>query len=148
MTLDSPLLSLLVMAAQAAVLAGAAAAAPGPGQPAHIDMRGLPPRTALTPPPRPIPDWLRSHVRIAHLPPTTPTMAKQFVDAGYNVITANALRKWDIVGPSASLYMPEEVKAADEYQQLAYVTREYRADGVEVVVPTVDMHAMVVFETR
>ena len=64
---------------------------------------------------RPVPEWLRTHFRIGHLPPAGWRMVDEYVKAGYNVITVNALRKWDIVGPSASLYPPQEVKDADAY---------------------------------
>jgi hypothetical protein len=40
---------------------------------------------------------------------------EEYARAGYNVITVNALRKWDIVGPTASLYSAQEVKDADAY---------------------------------
>src|SRR5579872_6534735 len=82
-----------------------------------IDTAGLPPRSVMElVPPRPIPEWLRTNLRIGHLPGTG-RMAEEFAKAGYNVITVNTLQKWDIVGPSASLYRPEEVQAADAYMR-------------------------------
>jgi len=87
-----------------------------PPLPITIDTTGLPPRTVMEAVPRrPVPEWLRTHVRIGHLPPAGWRMVDDYVKAGYNVITVNALRKWDIVGPSAPLYSAEEVKAADAY---------------------------------
>ena len=84
--------------------------------PISIDSSGLPPRT-LAPalPDRPIPAWLRTHWRIGHLPPGLGRMPEAYARAGYEVITINALRKWDIVGPTAPLYKPEEVRQADDY---------------------------------
>lgn len=87
-----------------------------PADISKIDTGGLPPRSVMERmPDRPIPEWLRTHVRIGHLPPAGWRMVDEFAKAGYNVITVNALRKWDIVGPTAHLYPPEEVKQADEY---------------------------------
>ncbi|WP_165226484.1 ThuA domain-containing protein [Aquisphaera insulae] len=81
-----------------------------------IDAAGLPPRSVMAPlPRRPVPAWLRTNLRIGHLPPGLGRMPEAFAAAGYNVITINALRKWDIVGPTASLYPAEEVRQADEY---------------------------------
>lgn len=97
------------------VIAGRSAAA---SEPIRIDLSDLPPRSlpeAVAE--RPIPQWLRSNVRIGHLPPGLGRMPESFLDAGYNVLIINALRKWDIVGPSSSLYDPAEVKAADEYMR-------------------------------
>ena len=68
------------------------------------DTTGLPPRSvpeAL--PARPIPEWVRTHFRVGHLPGSLP-MADAFVKAGYNVVTLNTLGRWNTVGPSASLY--------------------------------------------
>ena len=36
---------------------------------------------------------------------------KEFLKAGYNVVTVNCLERWDRVGPSASMYPADEVKA-------------------------------------
>jgi hypothetical protein len=44
-------------------------------------------------------------------------MAKEFLKAGYNVVTLNVLSNWDIVGPSAHLYPPERVKEAEKYMR-------------------------------
>jgi hypothetical protein len=96
-------------------LGGAAAVAQSPA-PVAFDTAGLPPRSLPEAvPTRPVPDWLRTHLRIGHLPPGLGRMPEAYAKAGYNVITINALRKWDIVGPSAHLYKPEEVRAADDY---------------------------------
>ena len=78
---------------------------------------GLPPRTVGEHrPPRPIPEWVRTHVRIGHLPGSLP-MAEQFLKAGYNVVTLNVLGNWEIVGPSASAYAAERVKQAETYMR-------------------------------
>ena len=45
------------------------------------------------------PRWLRTHWRVGHLPPGLGRMPEAYAKAGYEVITINALRKWDIVGP-------------------------------------------------
>src|SRR5437762_2324115 len=59
-----------------------------------MDPTGLPPRTGMElVPPRPSPDWLRTHERIGHLPPAGWRMVDEYAKAGYNVITVNALRK-------------------------------------------------------
>ncbi len=92
------------------------AAAKAQPAPIAIDTAGLPPRTVLQRvPPRPIPDWVRDNWRIGHLPPAGWNMVEAFANSAYNVITVNALRKWDIAGPTASWYPPDEVKQADEY---------------------------------
>ncbi|QEH36089.1 Trehalose utilization [Aquisphaera giovannonii] len=81
-----------------------------------IDAAGLPPRSVPAPlPKRPVPGWLRTNLRIGHLPPGLERMPEAFAAAGYNVITINALRKWDVVGPTANLYPAEEVRQADDY---------------------------------
>src|SRR5262249_30658031 len=92
-----------------------AADTPGP-TPIAIDLSRLPPRS-LPPasPDRPIPDWLRTRWRVGHLPPGLGRVPEAFARAGYEVITINALRKWDIVGPTADLYKPDEVRQADDY---------------------------------
>ncbi len=83
-------------------------------QPRHA---GLPPRTVGEHrPPRPIPEWLRTHLRIGHLPGSLP-MAEQFLKAGYNVVTLNVLGNWEIVGPSAAAYPAERVKQAETYMR-------------------------------
>src|SRR5262249_11808629 len=66
-------------------------------------------------PERPVPRWLRTNLRIGHLPPGLGRMPESYAKAGYNVIILNALRKWEIVGPSADLYDPAEVRRADKY---------------------------------
>lgn len=91
------------------------ASAQGP-PPVVFETSGLPPRSLPEPVPlRPVPDWLTTQARIGHLPPGLGRMPEAYAKAGYNVITINALRKWDIVGPSAPLYRPDEVREADEY---------------------------------
>lgn len=88
---------------------GAADAIPNP------DTAGLPPRSVPESVPlRPVPEWTRTNWRVGHLP-GSPTMATEFVKAGYNVVTLNALGRWDIVGPSAKLYPAERVKEAEGY---------------------------------
>ncbi|MCI4318265.1 MAG: hypothetical protein L3J96_06975, partial [Thermoplasmata archaeon] len=80
-----------------------------------VDRAGLPPRSVPEPVPvRPVPEWTRTHFRVGHLP-GSPAMATEFVKAGYNVVTLNALGRWDAVGPSASLNPPEKVKEAEGY---------------------------------
>src|SRR5579871_3473829 len=97
-----------------------------------IDRAGLPPRTVMERvPPRPVPDWLRTHLRIGHLPPADWRMVDEYAKAGYNVITVNALRRWDIVGPSAALYSPKEVQAADAY--LRRIVKTVHAAGARAV---------------
>jgi hypothetical protein len=81
-----------------------------------IEKAGLPPRTVMERLPlRPIPDWLRTSLRVGHLPPAGWRMVDEYLKAGYNVLTVNALRKWDIVGPTAALYPAPEVHDADAY---------------------------------
>ena len=101
-----------------AMLAVAPPIAADPSRPAaiSIDATGLPPRSlAEALPDRPIPAWLRTHWRVGHLPPGLGRMPEAYARAGYEVITINALRKWDIVGPTAPLYKPDEVRQADDY---------------------------------
>jgi hypothetical protein len=82
---------------------------------ATVDTASLPPRSVPERiAPRPVLEWVRTHFRVGHLPGSLP-MADAFLKAGYNVVTLNALGRWDIVGPSASLYPPERVKDAEEY---------------------------------
>lgn len=115
---------------QAAVLTlGAAAAAlaasnnieptPIPGMPEiKLSSANLPPRTVMTlQPERHIPDWLETDWRIGHLPPAGFDMVEKYLKAGYEVVTVNANGAWWKVGPSASLYTPQEVKEADEYMR-------------------------------
>jgi len=81
-----------------------------------LDMNGLPPLTVLAPvPERPIPEWVQTNLRRVHLPPADWRQIDAFIQAGYNSIAVNTLEKWDRVGPAASMYSPETVKAADEY---------------------------------
>src|SRR4029077_5434450 len=81
------------------------------------DAAGLPPRTVAEQiPPRPIPEWMQTHLRVGHLPGSLP-MAQEFLKAGYNVVTLNVLGNWEVVGPSAGLYPPERVKAAEDYMR-------------------------------
>jgi hypothetical protein len=87
-----------------------------PVEPIQFDATKLPPRSfpeAVAE--RPVPAWLRTNLRIGHLPPGLGRMPEAYLAAGYNVLTINALRKWDVVGPTASLYDAAEVKEADEY---------------------------------
>jgi hypothetical protein len=81
-----------------------------------FDTSGLPPRSLAGPiPARPLPRWIRTNLRIGHLPPGLGRMPESFARAGYNVLILNALRTWDLVGPSAALYDPKEVARADKY---------------------------------
>lgn len=81
------------------------------------DTAGLPPRTVPEPlPARPIPEWIRTHLRVGHLPGSLP-MAAEFLKAGYNVVTLNVLGNWEVVGPSAGLYPQERVRRAEEYMR-------------------------------
>src|SRR5262245_6854673 len=51
-----------------------------------LDKTGLPPRTVLERvPERPVPEWLRTHWRVGHLPPAGWRMVDEFTKAGYNV---------------------------------------------------------------
>ncbi len=82
-----------------------------------IDDAGLPPRASPRfPDPRPVPRWLRDHLRVGHLPGSLP-MAREFLKAGYDVVTLNVLGNWEVVGPSAALYPAERVKRAEEYMR-------------------------------
>jgi hypothetical protein len=81
------------------------------------DTTGLPPRTVGEHRPlRPIPEWVRTHLRIGHLPGSLP-MAEQFLKAGYNVVTLNVLGNWEVVGPSADAYSAERVAQAETYMR-------------------------------
>lgn len=111
-----------VLVAFALITALAATAADLP----PIDTTALPPRSIPERRPlRPIPDWLQTDLRVGHLPPA-PEMAVEYLKAGYDVVTLNALEKWDIVGPSASLYPAQRVKAAEDYLR-AHVERCHAA---------------------
>ena len=90
------------------------------------DPTALPPRSVPESlPARPVPDWVRTHFRVGHLPGSL-AMSEAFVNAGYNVVTLNTLGRWDIVGPSASLYPAERVKEAEGYMR-THVERCHRA---------------------
>jgi len=81
------------------------------------DTAGLPPRSvAEQVGPRPVPEWVRTHLRVGHLPGSLP-MAAEFLKAGYNVVTLNVLGNWEVVGPSAHLYPAERVQAAEQYMR-------------------------------
>ncbi len=97
-----------------------------------IDAVGLPPRTLIAAPAqRPVPDWLKTHLRIGHLPGYNERMVKAFLNAGYNVVTVNCLDAWHKVGPSAPLYRPDDVKRADDY--LRQVVDTIHAAGAKSV---------------
>src|SRR5262249_30235546 len=82
----------------------------------RFDTADLPPRSLPEPlPARPVPSWLRTHLRIGHLPPGLGRMPETYAKAGFNVIILNALRNWELVGPSADLYDAKEVARADKY---------------------------------
>src|SRR5262249_11728182 len=103
----APATLLLVLVAGAAGIAAE--------EPPTIDRAGLPPRLVPEPVPgRPVPEWLRTHIRVGHLP-GRPAMATEFLKAGYNVVILNALGRWDAVGPSAGLHPSEKVKEAELY---------------------------------
>jgi hypothetical protein len=91
-----------------------------------VDSAALPPRSVpesvLA---RPVPDWVRTHFRVGQLPGSL-AMSEAFVNAGYNVVTLNTLGRWNIVGPSASLYPAVRVKEAEEYMH-THVDRCHRA---------------------
>src|SRR4051812_19001860 len=107
---------------------GPAAAA---GDPPRIDRAGLPPRSVPEPvPARPVPGWTRTHFRVGHLP-GSPEMATEFLKAGYNVVILNALGRWDVVGPTASLHPPDKVKEAEGYLR-AHVEKCHRAGAKAV----------------
>jgi len=82
----------------------------------QLDTSGLPPRSLPGPiAERPMPRWVRTNLRIGHLPPGLGRMPETYAKAGYNVLILNALRNWDLVGPSADLYDAKEVARADKY---------------------------------
>ena len=62
-----------------------------------------------------MPRWLQTNLRIGHLPGYDDRMVKEFLKAGYNVVTVNCLDAWDHVGPSAVMYPADEVKRAEQY---------------------------------
>jgi hypothetical protein len=81
------------------------------------DIAGLPPRSvAAQVAPRPVPEWVRTHFRVGHLPGSLP-MAAEFLKAGYQVVTLNVLGNWEVVGPSAHLYPADRIKAAEKYMR-------------------------------
>jgi hypothetical protein len=81
-----------------------------------VERDGLPPRTLIAAPgARSVPRWLQTNLRIGHLPGYDERMVKEFLKAGYNIVTVNCLERWDRVGPSAAMYPADEVKRADEY---------------------------------
>ena len=85
--------------------------------PPNPETKDLPPRTvAQYPPQRPIPAWTQKNLRVGHLPGSLP-MAAEFLKSGYDVVILNVLGNWEVVGPSASLYPPERVKAAQIYMK-------------------------------
>jgi hypothetical protein len=91
-----------------------------------VDHSGLPPRSVPEPiPPRPVPEWTRTHFRVGHLP-GSPEIATEFLKAGYNVVTLNALGRWDAVGPGAAIHPPEKVKEAEAYLR-AHIEKCHKA---------------------
>lgn len=82
----------------------------------NISIDSLPPRTLLpSPEPLPVPKWLRTNLRVGHLPGYNERMVSEYLKAGYNVITVNCLDAWDRVGPGSSIHSKEEVERADAY---------------------------------
>ncbi|MEX2169788.1 MAG: beta-galactosidase trimerization domain-containing protein [Pirellulales bacterium] len=78
----------------------------------------LPPRSVPEyPNPRPVPTWLRTHLRVAHLPPVQWRQVEEFLNVGYNVVTANMMERWDRVGPTAHLYTAEQVNQSDQHMR-------------------------------
>jgi hypothetical protein len=119
----------LTVLAGSTIACAAAAEPPRSTQPAPviIDTQSLPPRSLMAwPAAPPVPEWLETHLRIGHLPPDAGRMTDRFARAGYNVIIINALRKWDIVGPTASLYPAAEVQGAEDYMR-RFVERVHAA---------------------
>lgn len=116
---------------------GAGQACSAPLQPIRIDLSGLPPRSvAELCPDRPIPEWLRTNIRIGHLPPAGWRMVEEYLKSGYNVVTVNANGAWWKVGPAAYLFPPEEVKAADEYmRRLVEMTHKAGARSIFYIGP-------------
>jgi hypothetical protein len=103
---------------------GEVAADESPAAPAEAD---LPPRTLITAPPlRPVPEWVRTHQRFAHLPPPDWKMIEAHLKAGVTSLTVNMDSRWSKVGPAASLYAPDVVKEADETMR-RYVARVHAA---------------------
>lgn len=78
----------------------------------------LPPRSVPEYPPQlKVPAWLRTNLRVAHLPPVQWRQVEEFLNAGYNVVTANMMEKWDRVGPTAHFYSAEQVDQADRHMR-------------------------------
>lgn len=95
------------------------------------ELADLPPRSVPeSVPPRPIPEWTRTHFRVGHLPGSL-EMANEFLKDGYNVVILNALGRWDVVGPSATLYPEERVKEAEQYLR-THVERCHRSGAKAV----------------
>src|SRR5262245_29255945 len=89
---------------------------PGYAAQIRISKDGLTSRTVPEMlPERPVPDWIREKLLIAHLPPADWHQIDEFIKAGYDVITVNTLAKWDRVGPRAPEFSPQEVRSADQY---------------------------------
>jgi hypothetical protein len=102
----------LVLASFSAVLGTGRAVADGPS----VDLAGLPPRTLIAAPSdRAVPEWIKTNLRIGHLPGYNERMVREFLKAGYNVVTVNCLDAWHCVGPGAAWYSAERVKRSDEY---------------------------------
>src|SRR5688572_2153774 len=75
------------------------------GDAIQFGLSNLPPRSVPEyPTARPVPSWLRTHLRVAHLPPVQWRQVDEFLKEGYNVVTANMMQKWDHVGPTAHIY--------------------------------------------
>src|SRR5579872_3021267 len=112
---DCPsLIHCLMLAGFVAAICGrrAVAVADGPG----VDLAGLPPRTLIAAPAeRAAPEWIKTNLRIGHLPGYNERMVREFLKAGYNVVTVNCLDAWHSVGPGAAWNSAERVKRSDEY---------------------------------
>lgn len=112
---------------------GASASAATAPVPVRFSLDNLPPRSVMERmPDRPIPEWLRTNVRIGHLPGGTGRMLDEYAKAGYNVITINCTTTFIKVGPAADLYKPEEVKQADEYLR-TFVDKVHKAGAKAVM---------------
>jgi hypothetical protein len=98
----------------------------------HRAADALPPRTLIQAPPlRDVPGWVRTHLRLSHLPPPDWPLIEAHLKAGVTSLTTNMNTRYAVVGPSASLYKPEVVQEADETMR-RYVRRVHAA-GVKAI---------------
>lgn len=87
----------------------------------------LPPRTVIEAPPlREPPEWVRTGMRMAHLPPPDWKQIEAFLQAGVTSLTVNMDSRWSKVGPAAALY-PADVVAEADATMRRYVERVHAA---------------------